>query len=61
MNTANNDLPRTGKNKKPSNELLEEIEHERVDSGTTTAASKEYQKVEAVEKVNRGKDSRGKG
>jgi len=57
MNTST----RTEKNKKSSNELLEVVEHEQVDSGTKGETIRSNQKVEAVGAVNRSKDSRRQG
>lgn len=48
---------RTGENSNSTNELLGEVNHERLDTGTTPAASRVNQDVETVGKVHRGKNT----
>lgn len=51
---------RAEKNANKSNELLTEVKHEKVDNRRTATTKRTNKTVEAVEAINRRKDSRGK-
>lgn len=58
--SANSSTTRTGENPTSTNELLGEVQHEPLDTGAKTEASRVNQDVEAVGKVQRRKNTGGK-
>ncbi len=59
--TMNTGSTHARENTKESNELLTEVEHEKVDSRTTTSPKRADTASKTVETINRRKNSKGKG